>query len=237
MDALIFDCDGVLADTERDGHRVAFNRAFKKAGLNVEWGVPLYGELLEIAGGKERMSGYFDQHGWPVPEPDRAALIKQLHALKTDFFMQIISSNELPVRSGINRIVDEASGEGVRLAVCSTSNERAVCEVVRVLLGPEREKKFAGIFAGDIVAKKKPDPAIYQFAAKKLGLDPARCLVIEDSRNGLRAARGAGMRCVITKSAYTTDEDFTGATAIYPELGDPPAWHVTLKDLSRALNT
>jgi HAD superfamily hydrolase (TIGR01509 family) len=233
MEALLFDCDGVLADTERDGHRVAFNRAFAEAGLKVEWSVEVYGRLLKIGGGKERMRGYFDQTGWPVPETERDALIKQLHALKTDIFMRIISSGELPVRTGINRIVDEAAAAGVKLAVCSTSNERAVHEVVRVLLGPEREKQFAGIFAGDIVTKKKPDPAIYNFAVKKLGLDPARCLVVEDSRNGLLAAKGAGMRCIITKSAYTKAEDFSEADAVFAELGDPRGPHVTFTDLRR----
>ena len=234
MDALIFDCDGVLADTERDGHRVAFNRAFAEAGLKETWDVKLYGRLLRIAGGKERMRAYFDEVGWPVPPTERDALIKRLHALKTDLFMKIISSGELPVRSGINRIVDEAHAAGVRLAVCSTSNERAVIEVVHRLLGPERETKFAGIFAGDIVLRKKPDPAIYQFAVGKLDLDPARCLVIEDSRNGLLAAVRAGMTCVVTKSAYTLDEDFAEAAAVYPELGDPPSKHVTLNDLRNA---
>lgn len=231
MEALIFDCDGVLADTERDGHRVAFNRAFQEEGLDTTWDVGLYGELLKIGGGKERMRGYFDRHGWPVPDPKRDELIKQLHALKTEIFMRIISSGELPVRAGINRIVDEAAAAGVKLAVCSTSNERAVNEVVRVLLGPERQKKFAGIFAGDIVPKKKPDPAIYNFAVKKLGLDPARCLVVEDSRNGLLAAKAAGMHCVVTKSTYTVDEDFSEADAVYPELGDPPGPHVTFAEL------
>jgi len=237
MEALIFDCDGVLADTERDGHRVAFNRAFQEAGLDTNWDVCLYGQLLKIGGGKERMRGYFDQYGWPVAEPKRDELIKQLHALKTEIFMRIISSGELPVRPGINRIVDEAAAAGVRLAVCSTSNERAVNEVVRVLLGPERQKKFDGIFAGDIVPKKKPDPAIYLFAVKKLGLDPARCLVVEDSRNGLLAAKAAGMRCVITQSAYTIEEDFSEADAVYPELGDPPGPHVTFADLRRIAET
>jgi HAD superfamily hydrolase (TIGR01509 family) len=231
IDALIFDCDGVLADTERDGHRVAFNRAFAEAGLPDVWDVTLYGRLLQVAGGKERMRAYFDEIGWPLPPPGRDALIQRLHHSKTELFMKIISSGELPVRSGINRIVDEAYLAGLRLAVCSTSNERAVIEVVRRLLGPEREAKFAGIFAGDIVSKKKPDPAIYQFAAKKLGLDPSHCLVIEDSRNGLLAATRAGMTCVVTQSAYTVKENFAEAAAVYPELGDPPGPHVTLRDL------
>ncbi|MDE1171732.1 MAG: HAD-IA family hydrolase [Verrucomicrobium sp.] len=233
MEALIFDCDGVLADTERDGHRVAFNRAFAAEGLAVTWDTALYGRLLLIGGGKERMRAYFDEAGWPVPPAERDAFIGRLHALKTDFFMQTISSGELPVRPGICRIVDEAYAAGVVLAVCSTSAERAVREVVRRLLGPQREARFAGIFAGDIVAKKKPDPAIYQYAARELSLDPQRCLVVEDSRNGLLAALGAGMKCVVTQSAYTAEEDFTGAAAVYPDLGDPPGRRVSLADLER----
>src|SRR5580693_5482124 len=107
MDALIFDCDGVLVDTERDGHRVAFNRAFAALGLPFEWTVEQYGNLLKIAGGKERMRSFFDEIGWPVPTVDRDALIKRLHQLKTDYFIRLIESGELPVRGGINRIVDE----------------------------------------------------------------------------------------------------------------------------------
>jgi HAD superfamily hydrolase (TIGR01509 family) len=237
MEALIFDCDGVLVDTERDGHRVAFNRAFGALDLPFEWSVAEYGGLLKIAGGKERMRSYFDQNGWPVDAVDRDALIKRLHQLKTDYFIQLIESGELPVRSGINRIVDEAYSAGVRLAVCSTSNERAVGGVVRRLLGLERYAKFAGIFAGDVVSRKKPDPAIYQLAVQRLQLDPTRCLVVEDSHNGLVAASRASLTCVITTSTYTVTEDFAHAVAVYPELGDPPAPHVTLSDLQRHLQS
>jgi len=227
MDALIFDCDGVLVDTERDGHRVAFNRAFTEAGISHAWDVQLYGRLVRISGGKERMLAYFDEVGWPVPAEERDALIVRLHALKTDLFMKIIESGELPLRPGIKRIVEEAHAAGAKLVVCSTSNERAVRGVVHHLLGVEREAWFAGIFAGDIVHAKKPNPEVYELAASKLGLDPARCVVVEDSRNGLLAALGAGMTCVITKSTYTATEDFTGAAAVYPELGDSPAATVT----------
>jgi len=237
MEALIFDCDGVLVDTERDGHRVAFNRAFAALGLPFEWSVAEYGRLLKIAGGKERMRSYFDQNRWPVEPVDRDALIKRLHQLKTDYFIQLIESGELPVRSGINRIVDEAYSAGVRLAVCSTSNERAVIGVVRRLLGLERYAKFAGIFAGDVVNRKKPDPAIYQLAVQRLQLDPTRCLVVEDSHNCLVAASRAGITCVITTSTYTVAEDFDHAVTVYPELGDPPVPHVTLSDLQRHLQS
>jgi HAD superfamily hydrolase (TIGR01509 family) len=217
MQALIFDCDGVLVDTERDGHRVAFNRAFEEAGLNVSWSVDRYGELLTTGGGKERMRRHFDETQWPVAEEERDRLIASLHRAKTDIFMEIIEGGALPLRPGVARLVDEAHGAGLPVAVCSTSNERAVAAVVRVLLGPERGASI-DIFAGDAVARKKPDPAIYTLAASRLGLDPSRTVVIEDSHIGLSAARAAGMRCVVTKSAYTADEDFSGADAVVDDL-------------------
>lgn len=231
IEALIFDCDGVLVDTERDGHRVAFNRAFAALGLAAHWDEAKYGELLAVAGGKERMRHYFDTEGWPDGIVDREDLIRQLHQRKTDLFMQIIASGELPLRSGVRRVVDEALAAGVPLAVCSTSNERAVNRVVGKMLGEDRKARFAAILAGDVVSKKKPDPEIYLLARDTLGVDPVRCVVVEDSRNGLLAAKGAGMKCLVTISAYTRDEDFAEADRVVEELGDPPADCVTLEQL------
>ncbi len=233
MKALIFDCDGVLADTERDGHRVAFNKAFAQKGLLVEWDVELYGRLLEVSGGKERMKHYFDTHGWPGGIADRDALIKDLHKLKTDFFMQIIESGELPLRPGVARLVDEAIAANVQLAVCSTSHERAVNLVVEKLLGPQRKARFAAILAGDVVSKKKPDPEIYNLACRKLDLSPSECVVVEDSRNGLLAAKAAGMYCVVTTNGYTKDEDFNEADLVVSELGDEPNVQATLMQIRR----
>lgn len=233
MKALIFDCDGVLVDTERDGHRVAFNRAFAKKGLEIEWDESRYGELLKIAGGKERMKHHFDESGWPAEVDDRDAFIKELHRLKTDCFMEIINSGQMPLRPGVARLVDEAIDDGIILAVCSTSNERAVNLIVERLLGPERKQHFKAILAGDVVSKKKPEPEIYNLAKKRLALHAQECVVIEDSRNGLLAAKGAGMICAITTSGYTSDEDFSQADAVVPELGDPPSVRLTLADLKR----
>ncbi|MBV6644791.1 MAG: HAD-IA family hydrolase [Cyclobacteriaceae bacterium] len=230
MKALIFDCDGVLVDTERDGHRVAFNQAFAKNSIDVEWSVELYAELVQVAGGKERMTYYFDQFGWPDGVENKETLIKELHRDKTDLFMKIIESGELKVRPGIQRIVDEAIEAGMTLAVCSTSNERAVRAVVHHQLGPEREAKFSGIFAGDMVNKKKPHPAIYDLARQELQLDPAQCVVVEDSRNGLLAAVAAHMNCIVTTSTYTAKEDFKEADLIVSEIGDDPV-NITLGDL------
>jgi len=228
LQALLFDCDGVLVDTERDGHRVAFNRAFAEQGLDVEWSVERYGELLATAGGKERMRRHFAEHGWPVSEDRRDLLIRDLHARKTAIFTELIEQGELTLRHGVERVVDEGIAAGTTMAVCSTSNEKAVQAVVDVLLGPERARHLP-VFAGDVVPAKKPDPAIYRLAADEVGIEPARTVVVEDSRNGLLAAKGAGMRCLVTTSSYTADEDFAEADRVVAELGDPPG--VTLADL------
>ena len=188
-------------------------------------------ELLRIAGGKERMRRFFDERGWPADPGDREAFLKDLHRQKTDIYLELIESGSMPLRPGVARLVDEAFGAGVPLAVCSTSNERAVNGIVERLLGPERKARFAAILAGDIVSRKKPDPEIYRLASERLDVRPARCVVVEDSRNGLLAAKAAGMRCVVTTNGYTEGEDFTGADLVVPELGDPPRVRVTLRDL------
>ncbi len=231
MKAIIFDCDGVLADTERDGHRVAFNKAFAKKGFPIEWSVELYGELLEVAGGKERIRHYFDNYGWPADVADKDILLKELHKLKTDYFMEIIESGQLPLRPGIARLIDEAIAADVALAICSTSHERAVNLVAEILLGPERKARFSTILAGDVVSKKKPDPEIYNLASERLILEPSECVVVEDTRIGLLAAKAAGMHCVVTTNGYSKDEDFTEADLVVSELGDPPNVQVTLETI------
>jgi HAD superfamily hydrolase (TIGR01509 family) len=233
--AIIFDCDGVLADTERDGHRVAFNRAFAQKGYGIEWDVQLYKELLKVAGGKERMKYYFDHAGWPEGVLDQEALIKELHKLKTDLYMQIIESGELPLRPGVARLVDEAIADSIALAVCSTSNARAVNLVVEKLLGARRKTKFNLILAGDVVSKKKPDSEIYNLASERLGVKPSDCVVIEDSRNGLLAAKASCIFCVITTSGYTEDEDFAEADLVVSELGDPPIIQVTVNTIKNLM--
>lgn len=234
IEALIFDCDGVLVDTERDGHRVGFNRAFAEHGIDADWSVELYGRLLLVAGGKERMRAYFDEFGWPEGvEGDDAkdALIADLHKTKTDITSRLVGEGALQLRPGVARIVDEALDAGVRLGVCTTSNPKFI-DAVLDLLGPERKAGFEFVHAGDVVSKKKPDPEIYELAKRTLGLPPHKCVVIEDSRNGLLAAKGAGLPCLITTSTYTVDEDFTEADRVVPELGDEPHVNITLADLS-----
>ena len=229
--ALIFDCDGVLVDTERDAHRVGFNRAFAEHGIDAEWSIELYAKLLHTAGGKERMRVYFDEFGWPEAAGDEAAkdaLILDLHKTKTRITSEIVT--ELPVRPGVLRIIDEARAAGVRLGVCTTSNPKFI-DAVLDLFGPERKAAFEFVHAGDVVPKKKPAPDIYLLALETLGLPASDCVVVEDSRNGLLAATGAGIATLITTSTYTMDEDFTEAARVVPELGDAPNAQITLAEL------
>mmetsp|Transcript_22980 Transcript_22980/g.78249 ORF Transcript_22980/g.78249 Transcript_22980/m.78249 type:complete len:294 (-) Transcript_22980:91-972(-) len=237
-EALLFDCDGVLVETERDGHRVSFNAAFKEKGIPHEWGVEQYGELLKIGGGKERMTKFFSQDV-PTAEPfasitdegEQQALVKGLHLLKTQLFLDMVEAGELPLRPGVARLVGEAIAAGVPVAVCSTSNEVAVQGIVTNLLG-EDVAKVMPVFAGDVVPKKKPAPDIYLLAAEKLGVDPARCVVVEDSGIGLAAAKGAGMRCIVTESLYTAGEDFAAADKVVDCIGEADDARISLKDIT-----
>lgn len=218
FDALLFDCDGVIAETERDAHRVSFNEAFSDKGVSTSWDVELYGELLKIGGGKERMTHHFNNIGWPtnIPESERQNFIQELHLLKTGKFEKIVLSGAVPLRPGVMRLMDDAIKQGVPIAICSTSNENAVKTIVRTLLGDRLSK--IKIFAGDMVEKKKPSPDIYLMAAKALEVEPSRCWVVEDSEIGLKAAKAAGMLCVVTKSVYTKNELFENADAIVDDL-------------------
>ncbi|KAL7507996.1 hypothetical protein ACHAXN_005083 [Cyclotella atomus] len=236
LEAILFDCDGVLADTERDGHRISFNIAFQENAINEEWGEERYGKLLETGGGKERMTAHWNEVGWPeqIPEENRAAKILELHLRKTDIFMNLIDEGKIPLRPGVLRLVDEAIANNIRLAVCSTSNEKAVSNLVSTLMGKQRASKFQ-IFAGDMVKAKKPAPDVYLMAVDQMGLDKSRCVIIEDSHIGVGAAVAADIACLVTKSSYTANEDFTGAKMIVEELGADPRTGVTLATLNGLL--
>jgi len=233
--AIIFDQDGVIIDTERDGHRVAFNETFKEFGFNVEWDVNKYHELLQIAGGKERMKHYLQTEGFgmEVKQEEVDDLIKKLHKRKTEIFVELIESGKLPLRPGVKRLMSEAMDKGLILGVCTTSNEKAAHTVAYQIL---KDIKFDFVLAGDIVGRKKPDPEIYLLALKKAGLKPEQCIVIEDSRNGVLAANAAGMHIVATTNGYTEKEDLTDADIIVTCLGDPDGEKGTLKKADRKLD-
>jgi HAD superfamily hydrolase (TIGR01509 family) len=220
--AFIFDVDGTLADTERDGHRVAFNQAFAEAGLDWRWDEGLYGELLTVTGGKERMRHYLDRYrtDWVRPA-DLDSLIARLHAAKTRHYTALLAQGGIPLRPGVARLLNEARAAGIRLAIATTTTPENVTVLLEHALAPEAVAWFEVIAAGDVVPAKKPAPDIYQYALEKLGLAPEACLAFEDSENGLRAARGAGLRTVITVNDYTRDQDFTGAAIVLDHLGEP----------------
>ena len=238
LEAILFDCDGVLADTERDGHRPAFNRAFQNNNIDEEWGVDRYGKLLEVGGGKERMTAHWNEVGWPSVIPDdedaRKAKVKELHLEKTGIFMDLIDEGSIPLRPGVLRIVDDAIASGVRLACCSTSNEKAVSNLIQTLMGPDRAAKFQ-VFAGDMVKAKKPAPDVYNMAVESMGLDKSRCVIVEDTHIGVGAAVAAGISCIVTVSSYSAGEDFSGAQMVVNELGDDAESGVTLDTLTSLL--
>ena len=216
LEALIFDVDGTLADTERDGHRPAFNAAFAGAGLPWHWDETLYGELLEVTGGKERIRFFCERH---APEflqhADVEARIKELHAAKTRHYVEICAQG-IPLRPGIERLLREAHAAGLRLAIATTTTP----ENITALLAPDLLALFEKVGAGDTVANKKPAPDIYLWVLAQLGLPASACLAIEDSANGIKASRAAGLATVITRTAYTDDHDFSGALALLPDLGE-----------------
>jgi HAD superfamily hydrolase (TIGR01509 family) len=222
--AFIFDQDGVIVDTEADGHRVAFNRTFAEFGLDVVWGVEEYHELLQVGGGKERMTHYLNTKGFGIDvTPDASAdLIQRLHLRKTDVFIELIESGTLPLRPGVRRIMEEAVALGLTLGVCTTSNERAAQAVARGLLAGI---PLAFVLAGDVVRAKKPDPAIYLLALEKSGLRADQCVVFEDSHIGAVAAKAAGMHVVGTTNLYTENEDLSMADLIVNCLGEAAGPH------------
>lgn len=196
--------------------------AFNERGLDTEWDEALYGKLLETGGGKERMTAYWNCLGaWPTgieTENDKKELVKALHARKTELFMQLVEGGNVPLREGVQRLIDEALSSGVRVGVCSTSNEKAVQKIVDML---GKARGDIPVFAGDMVKKKKPSPDVYELAAEKMGVRKDNVCVVEDSFIGLSAAKAAGMGCVVTKSTYTVDEDFAGAMKVLNSLDDP----------------
>jgi HAD superfamily hydrolase (TIGR01509 family) len=226
VSTLIFDCDGVLADTERDGHRVAFNATFLEFGLPVEWSEEEYAVKLQIAGGKERMASlltpdFVRSNGLPADPEGQTALLAQWHKRKTAIYTEMVAAGQLPTRPGIHRIIAEAQDAGWTLGVASTSAEPSVRAILDRAAGPDRAARFDLLLAGDVVERKKPAPDIYLLALERLGVTAAETLVIEDSRNGLLAANAAGLRCVMTVNGYTEEEDNSEAILVVSSLGDP----------------
>lgn len=225
LKCILWDVDGTLADTERDGHRVAFNMAFQEAGHSREWDVPTYGELLAVTGGKERIKFDIERGGMPEMPYEKIA---GLHARKTEHYQSLIAEGRIPLRPGVRRLLEEAYAAGITLGVATTTTPAALDALIEHSLGREWFDRFAVLAAGDIVPAKKPAPDIYTYAMEQLGVSAENTLALEDSENGWKAANAAGLKCVVTVNDYTRSHDFTGADLVVSELGEPDGEAVEL---------
>jgi len=218
LQALIFDVDGTLADTERDGHRIAFNQAFTEQGFDWNWSESLYGELLTVAGGKERIQYYLKQyHPNFQPTSEWSEFLASLHKQKTKYYQQLLKAAAIPLRPGVKRLIKEAKEQGLRLAIATTSALPNATALLEQTLNPDW---FEIIAAGDIVPAKKPAPDIYNYVLAKMELTANECLVFEDSFHGLQAAIGAGLKTIVTVNDYTKNQDFSAACLVVNHLGE-----------------
>jgi HAD superfamily hydrolase (TIGR01509 family) len=215
--ALLFDVDGTLADTEKDGHRVAFNQAFAEAGLDWNWSVEMYGKLLEVTGGKERIRHYLTTYRPELIIPSDAE-IASLHATKTKYYLELIALGKVPLRPGVKRLIHEAQNQGLRLAIVTTTTMANVTNLLDKTLDPSL---FEAIAAGDIVPQKKPAPDIYHYILKEMNLVPEECMAFEDSNPGLRSAMGANLTTIVTVNDYTQHQDFSAAPLVLNHFGEP----------------
>lgn len=224
LKALLFDVDGTLADTERDGHRVAFNKAFADFGLPWNWDVALYGQLLSVTGGKERMRHFVERFLPGYEKPGNFDdLIIELHQAKTRHYTQMLAEGGIPLRPGVKRLLAEARDAGLRLGVATTTTPDNVIALLKHSLAEDGPDWFEVIAAGDIVPAKKPAPDIYLWALARLDLGADQCIAFEDSHNGIRASMSSGLKTVITVNDYTQNDAFDGALAVLSDLGEPSA--------------
>ncbi len=219
--ALLFDVDGTLADTE-EIHRQCFNQAFADAGLDWDWPAALYGELLAVTGGRERILHYIKTQRPVFTAPsDLKQWIAELHLAKTALYTRRLAEGRIPLRPGVARLIDEARRTGLRLAIVTTTTPANVIALLEHSLHRDSPGWFDVIAAGDIVPAKKPAPDIYRYALHALALDARQCLSFEDSENGVRASHGAGVATVVTLNDYTRDHNFSGALILLDNLGEP----------------
>jgi HAD superfamily hydrolase (TIGR01509 family) len=213
--ALIFDCDGTLAETE-EAHRKAFNLAFAEAGLDWCWTVDRYRELLRVTGGRERIAHYMAEEGLSGVD------IPALHEAKNSHYAHLVQSGAVALRQGVFPMMEAAQSAGVAIAIATTTTRSNLDSLIRAtrLSGID----FAALVTGEDVVRKKPDPEVYRIALDRLSLPAGKCMAFEDSENGLLAARGAGLKTVVTPSFYSAGEDFSAAALVVPDLEGFRPW-------------
>lgn len=217
LTAVVLDEDGTLVDSERDGHRVAFNQAFEEFGMPDRWDEEKYGELLEVTGGQRRLHAYLEERG--MPEEERDELVPRLHERKTELFKELVREGKLSPRPGAAELIDELEEAGIRLAVATTGSREWVEPLLDRLYGPL--DRFEVVIGGNDVPERKPDPSAYHITLERLGLGPSAVVAVEDSRNGLDAARAAGVPCVMVVTHYTRNQELEDADLVLDGFGLP----------------
>ncbi len=227
LKAIIFDVDGTLAATE-ETHRQAFNDAFKEFDIPFQWSISEYIQLLSISGGKERIYQFLKSQTFDIPGKENLRdYTRKVHQRKSEIYREKLIAGHIGLRNGVERLIKEAKQKGIIMAIATCTSTENVEVLLKNALGGTALSYFDTLVSCDLVADKKPSPAVYQYALANLGLKPENCVVIEDTSNGNLAALAAGMKSVITTHPLTVDEDFTGASLVIDQLGEPDE-HLTV---------
>jgi len=229
LKAILWDVDGTLAETERDGHCVAFNRAFEDCGIPWRWDDAHYGELLRITGGRERLMFDMHQRADAPPVIDRDAIARKVHARKNAIYAELVAGGAIALRDGVLALMQECRERGVRMGIATTTSRGNVDALLRAHLGARWAEGFATVVCGEDVRHKKPDPEVYVLALRALGIGPLEAVAIEDAPGGVAAARAADIPVVVTRSVYFAKAPIEGAVAIGPGLHDRLGWRPGLR--------
>ena len=229
LKALFWDVDGTLAESERDGHLVAFNRAFEACDVPWRWDAALYGDLLRITGGRERLMFDMNRRADAPQAAEREAVARAIHAKKNTYYAELVSSGAIPLRDGVLALMQQCRERGVRMGICTTTSRSNLDALLRAHLGPRWADGFAVTVCGEDVQHKKPDPEVYVKAVRALGIGPLEAVAIEDAPGGLAAGRAADIPVVVTRSAYFAKAPIEGAVAVGPGLHDRRGWRPALQ--------